>query len=92
MENTAWSSQLKEISLLAIQPKYDPFLWANIVHDLRLDAIQWEHALELPLPLDLAKKMDQFFRILDNNMAQKFEELIENDPPEEYVQLEFFDF
>lgn len=84
----AWSSQLKEISLLAIQPKDDPFLWANIVHDLRLDAIQWEHALELPLPLDLAKKMDQFFRILDKTMSEESEELIENDAPEEYVQLE----
>jgi len=91
-QSTAWSSQFKEISLLAIQPKDDPFLWANIVHDLRLDAIQWEHALELPLPLDLAKKMDQFFRILDKTMSDKSDELIENDAPEEYVQLELFDF
>lgn len=87
-KSIAWSSQLKEISLLAIQPNDDPFLWANIVHDLRLDAIQWEHALELPLPLNLAKKIDQFFRILDKTMSDKSDELIENDPPEEYVQLE----
>lgn len=91
-ESTAWSSQLKEISLLAIQPNDDPFLWANIVHDLRLDAIQWEHALQLPLPLDLAKKMDQFFRILDKTMSEQPDELIENEAPEEYVQLELFDF
>ncbi|MGD1805430.1 pPIWI_RE module domain-containing protein [Dapis sp. BLCC M126] len=68
-KQTAHFGRGKELSVVAVPSEEKDFrgVWAAIAHDLRKGAIQYEYTLELPLPLDMAKKLDEYFRVLDGD-------------------------
>ena len=68
-KQTAHFGRGKELSVVAVPSEEKDLrgVWAAIAHDLRKGAIQYEYTLELPLPLDMAKKLDEYFRVLDED-------------------------
>ncbi len=87
-KQTAHFGRGKELSVVAVPSEEKDLrgVWAAIAHDLRKGAIQYEHTLELPLPLDMAEKLDEYFRVLeedeidnDDNSRELEEDEIDND-------------
>jgi hypothetical protein len=59
-EEHAWNAQMAELTVAALQPGDDPWVWAAIAHELRMSAQHFTDATVLPLPLHLAKKMEEY--------------------------------
>jgi hypothetical protein len=51
---------MAELTVAALQPGDDPWVWAAIAHELRMSAQHFTDATVLPLPLHLAKKMEEY--------------------------------
>lgn len=43
--------------------------WARVVHELRSDSIQYEYSLKVPIILDIPRKLVDYFRLSDANIA-----------------------
>ncbi|MBA3822669.1 MAG: DUF3962 domain-containing protein [Ktedonobacterales bacterium] len=56
----AWNPSFIEIVLAALQSDDDPWVWAAATHQLRLSAGHFDDALALPLPLHLAKLVEEY--------------------------------
>jgi hypothetical protein len=57
----AWNPGLFELTVACLQPEdRDPTPWAALVHTLRHAAPHYDEALALPLPLHLAKLMEEY--------------------------------
>lgn len=59
---STWNPVLYELTVAALQPedKDDPLPWVQLVHDLRQSTIHYSDATALPLPLHLAKLMEEY--------------------------------
>mgnify|MGYP000894980752 CR=1 FL=1 len=56
----AWNPAFLEITAAALQEGDDPAVWAHAVHQLRFAAVHFGDGLALPLPLHLAKQMEEY--------------------------------
>jgi hypothetical protein len=60
-DSPAWNPGLFELTVACLQPEdRDPTPWAALVHTLRHAAPHYDEALALPLPLHLAKLMEEY--------------------------------
>ncbi len=57
---------LVELTVACIQPGDEILPWAAITHKLRHIALQYDEALKLPLPLHLAKQMEEYVLLIEN--------------------------
>ena len=57
---------LIELTVACIQPGDEVFPWAAITHKLRHIALQYDEALRLPLPLHLAKQIEEYVLLIEN--------------------------
>lgn len=57
---------LVELTVACMQPGDEIFPWAAITHELRHIALQYDEALKLPLPLHLAKQMEEYLLLIEN--------------------------
>ena len=57
---------LVEVTVACIQPGDDIQPWAFLAHELRHLALNYDEALKLPLPLHLAKQMEEYVLLIDN--------------------------
>lgn len=57
---------LVELTVACIQPDDEILPWAAITHKLRHIALQYDEALKLPLPLHLAKQMEEYVLLIEN--------------------------
>ncbi|NEP76818.1 MAG: RNAseH domain-containing protein [Okeania sp. SIO3C4] len=90
-KQTAHFGRGKELSVVAVPSEEKDYrgVWAAIAHDLRKGAIQYEYTLQLPLPLDMAKKLDEYFRVLDEDEIGNDDNSGElEEEEEEAIQLE----
>jgi hypothetical protein len=64
---STWNPGLYELTVAAIQPEDngDPTTWAYLAHDLRKSCLHFEDATALPLPLHLAKLMEEYILSVD---------------------------
>ncbi|MDY6803733.1 MAG: DUF3962 domain-containing protein [Cyanobacteriota bacterium] len=62
----SWNPGLFELTVACIQPGDEIFPWAAITHELRHIALQYDEALKLPLPLHLAKQMEEYVLLIEN--------------------------
>ena len=69
-----WNPSLVEITVACIQPGDGIEPWAMLTHELRYLANHYDEALKLPLPLHLAKKMQDYVLLLDSDSAELIEE------------------
>lgn len=72
---STWNPGLYELTVAVLQPEDndDPAPWANLVHELRRSSLHFEDATALPLPLHLAKLMEEY--ILSVDMEEEEEDL-----------------
>ncbi len=66
----AFNPRLVEFTVGAIQPDDIPWTWAALAHELRFVALHHEDAVTLPLPLHLAKLMEEY--VLPLNELETF--------------------
>lgn len=57
---------LVEVTVACIQPGDDIQSWAFLAHELRHLALNYDEALKIPLPLHLAKQMEEYVLLIDN--------------------------
>jgi hypothetical protein len=59
---STWNPGLYELTVVALQPEDNgnPTTWAHLAHKLRQSCLQFEDATALPLPLHLAKLMEEY--------------------------------
>ena len=60
---------LVELTVACIQPDDNPSVWAGITHELRHLALHHDEPLRLPLPLHLAKLMEDYVSLTDNDSS-----------------------
>ena len=60
-----WNPGLVELTVACIQPGDEAFSWAALTHELRHLALQFDEPLKLPLPLHLAKQMEEYITLID---------------------------
>lgn len=68
-----WNPGLVELTVACIQPNEDPGVWAAIAHELRRLALHYDDALKLPLPLHLAKLMEDYVLLLSDELSEEIE-------------------
>jgi hypothetical protein len=56
----AFNPRLVELTVAAIQQGDAPWIWAALAHELRFVAPHHDDAITLPLPLHLAKLMEEY--------------------------------
>jgi hypothetical protein len=61
----AWNPGLFELTVAALQPDDTPELWAAFVHKLRQATLQYDAATALPLPLHLARGVQEYVLLTD---------------------------
>lgn len=68
-QKATWTPGLYELTVAALQVEDfgDPTMWVNLVHELRESNVQYTDATALPLPLHLAKLMDEYIIGLELN-------------------------
>lgn len=59
-EVTAWNPQFVELTVAAVQPGDEFWWWAALAHELRFVASHHDQPLLLPLPLHLARQMEEY--------------------------------
>lgn len=65
--NTYYPSPgLVEITVACLQPGDEVFPWAALTHELRHIALQYNEYLKLPLPLHLAKQIEEYVLLMEN--------------------------
>jgi len=60
-----WNPGLVELTVACIQPNDEIFPWAALTHELRHLALHYDEALKLPLPLHLAKQIEDYVLLLE---------------------------
>ena len=60
-----WNPGLVELTIACIQPNDEIFPWAALTHELRHLALHYDEALKLPLPLHLAKQIEDYVLLLE---------------------------
>lgn len=76
----AWNPSLVELTVAGLQPGDVDWVWAAVVHELRFAAYHFDDALVLPLPLHLAKLMEEYvlpLRIASSDQQDEDEETME---------------
>lgn len=63
--DAAWNPGLYELVVSAVQPGDDPADVAAVAHALRNGSIQYDDATALPLPLHLAKLMEEYILVVN---------------------------
>lgn len=61
-----WNPGLVELTVACLQPGDDPFPWVALTHELRHIALQYDEYLKLPLPLHLAKQIEEYVLLMEN--------------------------
>ncbi len=61
----AWNPGLFELTVAALQPNDIPERWAAFVHKLRQATLQYDAATALPLPLHLARGVQEYVLLTD---------------------------
>ncbi len=64
-EKSVWNPGLLELTVAGIQPDDEIWTWAALTHELRSVALHYDEALGLPLPLHLAKQMEEYVLLID---------------------------
>lgn len=64
---STWNPGLYELTVAVLQTEDNgnPIPWANLVHELRQSTLHFEDATALPLPLHLAKLMEEYILSID---------------------------
>lgn len=68
-----WNPGLVELTVACMQANEDPRMWAAIAHELRHLALHYDEALKLPLPLHLAKLMEDYVLLLSDELPEESE-------------------
>lgn len=61
-----WNPGLVELTVACVQPGDEVWPWAAVAHELRHLALHYDEALKLPLPLHLAKLMEDYVLLMEN--------------------------
>ncbi|MGK7903736.1 MAG: DUF3962 domain-containing protein [Hormoscilla sp.] len=61
-----WNPGLVELTVACLQSGDDPFPWVALTHELRHIALQYDEPLKLPLPLHLAKQIEEYVLLMEN--------------------------
>lgn len=61
----AWNPAMYELTVACIQPGDDPVTWAALTHELRNTASHYNESTALPLPLHLAKLVEEYVLLLE---------------------------
>jgi len=64
-EKSVWNPGLLELTVAGIQPDDEIWTWAALTHELRSVALHYDEALGLPLPLHLAKQIEEYVLLID---------------------------
>lgn len=57
----SWNPAIYELTLACLQPGDVPKIWAGLAHELRGISLQYNDKTALPLPLHLAKLVDEYW-------------------------------
>ncbi len=68
-----WNPGLVELTVACIQPEDNPSLWAALAHELRHIALHHDEPLKLPLPLHLAKLIEDYVLLIENDSSSDSE-------------------
>ncbi len=60
---------LVELTVACIQSKDNPLLWTIITHELRHLALHYDEPLKLPLPLHLAKLIEEYVLLISDDSS-----------------------
>jgi hypothetical protein len=64
-----WNPRLYELTVIA-PAQEQPWPWAVLGHELRLAALQYDEATALPLPLHLAKQIEEYVYLVAENVNE----------------------
>lgn len=59
-QDSAWNPVFYELTAACMQPGDEPWQWAAVTHELRNFAIHYDEPTALPLPLHLAKQIEEY--------------------------------
>lgn len=68
-----WNPGLVELTVACVQPEDNPSLWAALAHELRHIALHHDEPLKLPLPLHLAKLIEDYVLLIENDSSSDSE-------------------